>query len=309
MKKLWLLPVVIAAAGSIACSFLEPPDDGQDGMDGKDGMDGAFWFAGTGAPADTLGEDGDLYLDTEAGDLFLKTAGTWSADPILNLTGEPGLDGSAGAVWLFGDGLPGAEGADGDFYLDSSTGDVYLKTAGIWSAVPILNLRGSDGATWIVQAGTPSGAEGALGDLYLDTASSRIYRKDGASAWTYIADLVAPASGADGTTGTILKPATLANPAVSYRLNGVDYTGGGTYPSDQILDVTAAFALALAAGDTVRWYLDGDLYQSGTGAIPPLSLSDLEMGRHFLFLTITSTGSTYSGTTTNFVIESASGGL
>ena len=35
------------------------------------------WFTGVGPPADTLGIDGDLYLDTASGNLYQKTGATW----------------------------------------------------------------------------------------------------------------------------------------------------------------------------------------------------------------------------------------
>lgn len=34
---------------------------------------------GSGAPADSLGNDGDLYTDEDTGDVYAKANGTWSA--------------------------------------------------------------------------------------------------------------------------------------------------------------------------------------------------------------------------------------
>jgi hypothetical protein len=39
---------------------------------------GSTWFNGTGAPASTLGVNGNYYMDTAGDNIYLKTAGTWS---------------------------------------------------------------------------------------------------------------------------------------------------------------------------------------------------------------------------------------
>ena len=62
--------------------------DGKDGADGLPGADGATWLTGSGAPSSSSGVDGDLFLDTETYDLFLKTNGEWSN--IGNIKGADG---------------------------------------------------------------------------------------------------------------------------------------------------------------------------------------------------------------------------
>ena len=50
-----------------------------------------------------------------------------------------------GLSFIQGSGVPSnADGVNGDSYLDSDTGDVYLKTAGVW--VLSFNIKGADGA-------------------------------------------------------------------------------------------------------------------------------------------------------------------
>lgn len=80
-----------------------PGQDGQDGQDGADGADGqngsngahgATWHNGTGAPASSLGNNGDFYLDTLSGDVFVKASGSWSMQ--INLQGPTGQAGAAG---------------------------------------------------------------------------------------------------------------------------------------------------------------------------------------------------------------------
>lgn len=59
-------------------------DPGPRGQDGVDGEDGTSVLTGNGAPGAGLGEDGDVYIDAESGDIYRKEMGTW------NLIGSPG---------------------------------------------------------------------------------------------------------------------------------------------------------------------------------------------------------------------------
>ena len=48
--------------------------------------------------------------------------------------GNPGTAGAPGSVWFNGSGVPsGATGANGDYYLDTATGNVYQKVSGSWT--------------------------------------------------------------------------------------------------------------------------------------------------------------------------------
>lgn len=61
-----------------------------------------------------------------------------------------------GAAWYDGTGVPSSGlGADGDYYLDNATGDVYTKAAGAWSvAANIKGPTGPSGTVASVVAGT-----------------------------------------------------------------------------------------------------------------------------------------------------------
>ncbi len=50
---------------------------GEPGADGAKGADGSTILHGTGAPNNSLGNDGDFYLDTQSGKLYQKTSGEW----------------------------------------------------------------------------------------------------------------------------------------------------------------------------------------------------------------------------------------
>lgn len=106
-------------------------DPGEDGEDGGAGTAGVGWTAGDGAPAKDAPE-GSLYLDTDSGDVYRHTGGSWGT-PVANLTG-PAAPGGGGTSWLSGTGAPAAgTGSDGSWYLDRSTGAVHQKSGGAWT--------------------------------------------------------------------------------------------------------------------------------------------------------------------------------
>ena len=106
------------------------------------------WYTGEGPPSDSLGNNGDSYLDLLTGDIYKRDPNTWTK--IGNIKGN---DGKQGAKIHTGSGAPKAELGDiGDLYLDTNTGDVYEKTADGW--VKISNVKGPAG---------PSGPQGPKG--------------------------------------------------------------------------------------------------------------------------------------------------
>uniref|UniRef100_UPI0028D24043 putative Ig domain-containing protein n=1 Tax=uncultured Streptococcus sp. TaxID=83427 RepID=UPI0028D24043 len=62
--------------------------DGQDGANGHDGRDGKDILNGTANPNPTDGKDGDKYVNTTTGDVFVKENGTWT--PAGNIKGPKG---------------------------------------------------------------------------------------------------------------------------------------------------------------------------------------------------------------------------
>ena len=128
---------------------------GATGPTGPQGTPGTVWYSGAGAPASGTGIDGDYYLNTATGDVYHKVSGAWGS-PIENLTGPTGPTGAAGptgstgpqgtpgSVWYHGAGAPTTLHNDGDYYLNTSNGDVYTQTAGSWGS-PIENIIGPSG--------------------------------------------------------------------------------------------------------------------------------------------------------------------
>lgn len=129
--------------------------------------EGGTWYSGSGSPLDSLGVDGDLYLNTTSGSVFVKASGTWGSPTVV----LKGTNGTNGSTWLLGTGLPdNAVGLDGDFYLDRTANEIYRKSSGAWSAVG--NLAGQNGV------GVPAG--GLAGQRLIKLSDA-----DFDTAWTY----------------------------------------------------------------------------------------------------------------------------
>lgn len=183
--------------------------NGTNGTDGADGADGGAILKGTGAPAASLGADGDLYIDTVSRDVYQKAGGAWSV--ITNLSGgpvgpkgdpgtngTPGTDGADGSSVRSGAGAPAAGlGNEGDVYIDSTTGDLYAKGAGGWAKTGSLKgpagTDGTDGddagatlrgAPWFAFALTAAFLDAPqliTSETYTETSSSAVFTFTGAS--------------------------------------------------------------------------------------------------------------------------------
>jgi len=117
---------------------------------------GGSILSGAGAPDNSIGNNGDFYLDTNTWTLYgPKTDGTWPAG--VSLVGQSGGSGgtggstggggtgSSGGHILSGNGLPTNDiGVDGDFYLDTSTSTLYgPKTNGTWPTTGVTMTTGT----------------------------------------------------------------------------------------------------------------------------------------------------------------------
>lgn len=164
----------------------------------------SVWRDGSGVPLDTMGEDGDYYLDDATGDVYTKVSGAWTVVAnIKGSAGATGADGAHGSVWYNDSGVPDVGlGLDDDYYLDVDTEDVYFKSSGAWTL--ITNIKGDTGASgtatvWHDGTGAPSSGLGSDGDYYLDDATGDVYLK-AAGAWSIVTNLAGTSGGAVPTT-------------------------------------------------------------------------------------------------------------
>jgi len=146
------------------------------------------WLSGAADPVDSIGEDGDYYLNTTSAEVFSKISGKWVGQ--VNLKGA---DGQAGGVWYTGSGVPkNSLGSDGDWYFRTGTGvvagSIWQKASGSWSQVIDIDngidgqpgtdgLDGKPGSEWHSGPGVPSNDLGKIGDFYFQTSNGYVYEK------------------------------------------------------------------------------------------------------------------------------------
>ncbi|MEP1094508.1 MAG: hypothetical protein ABJG78_05330 [Cyclobacteriaceae bacterium] len=182
---------------------------GAEGSDGADGNNGHTVLNGAVAPT-TEGVDGDFYINTTANEIHgPKTGGVWgAATSLVGAAGSDGADGNDGQTILNGSVAPTTEGVDGDFYINTSTGEIHgPKTGGAWgTATSLVGAAGSDGADGsdgqtILNGSEAPTTEGVDGDFYINTATSEIYGPKTGGAWGAATPLVG-AQGPQGPAGS-----------------------------------------------------------------------------------------------------------
>lgn len=247
---------------------------GPQGIQGVPGPAGSTIYHGTTVPSAAIGVDGDYYLDSTTGDLYSKSAGAWSvtmnligpagpqgvAGPqgpqgVAGATGPAGTNGANGATIYSGSTVPDVGlGNNGDYYLDTTTSDLYAKAVGIWGVS--VNLKGAkgdtgpagpQGATGATGATGPQGPQGATGPQGLqgDPGPQGLKGDTGATG----------ATGPTGPTGP-QGPQGVAGPQGIQGIQGIAGTNGAT-----IYNGTGA--PSAAAGVNGDYYLNtatSDLY-------------------------------------------------
>ncbi len=280
-----------------------PGTDGNDGADGSNGTNGSVWRDGSGVPSNSLGVDGDYYLRTSNGDVYFKASGAYSiVGNIKGATGSSGSNGTNGSVWRDGSGAPSSGlGANGDYYLDDDTGDVYLKSAGSYSLVA--NISGSSGvSTFNTRTGavtlsaldvvdvlytydtvdpTVTDDAGEVGSRWVNTTSGDEFRCDdnssGAAVWTPVGSSSGGGGGSGSASARAKVGASFSIPTATDTLiqfDTVDFdtasaitTGSSwkyTAPSTGKYRVSAAVLLASNTNFGAGTYVEMDLRKNGS---------------------------------------------
>jgi hypothetical protein len=126
---------------------------GPQGPQGENGPSGRTILHGYGVPDDSLGEDGDFYIDLIARQFYGPKVGVWPGPP-FDMVGATGENGAAGARWRLlyeVPEFPVPEGNVGDFLLNPLTGDYYI-------------LVQSFGGRFYSLVGTLTGPQGIQGE-------------------------------------------------------------------------------------------------------------------------------------------------
>jgi hypothetical protein len=162
------------------------PSGGPAGPQGPQGVPGSVWRNGTGVPNNATGVNGDYWLDDSNGNVYQRAAGVYAitaniTGPVggVGAIGPVGPQGVPGSVWRNGVGAPASTlGVNGDYYLDTSNSNVYLKASGTYSI--IANIQGNPGPTGPAGPTGPVGGNGPVGPAgpsgpgYAATSSSSL---------------------------------------------------------------------------------------------------------------------------------------
>ena len=155
-----------------------PGATGATGATGPAGDDGSQIYAGNGAPAATLGKDGDYYLDKSADNLYGPKTDTGWGTP-LNLASGQGGSGQAGATGPQGPAGPqGATGPQGPTGPKGPQGP-----SGAQGATGPSGAAGKNGSQIYSGSGVPAATLGNIGDYYLDVTTYNLYGPKTANGW------------------------------------------------------------------------------------------------------------------------------
>lgn len=183
---------------------------GPAGADGSgSGGDGAAWFHGDGAPSDSLGADGDYYLDALTGDVF-QHGGSVGWNFAANIKGATGATGAQGAT--------GPQGPAGDSSGGIRGIDVYQDGVLVQALAYGLEFAGSDFALSVNSdasvnitartrpfIGDAAPANPLPGQLWWNSADGNlyIYYNDGTSS-QWVISLAPLGSGLSSVVGSVI---------------------------------------------------------------------------------------------------------
>ena len=206
---------------------------GPQGSVGLPGTDGATWITGDIVPADTTGNDGDMYLNTTTCDLYQKIDGSWG-EPICNIKGaqgETGPEGPQGDVGPEGPsgGPAGPAGAPGvsayvgyDGYIWNGEEKTQFKTVDVTLGENVVeNTIGVEGTMSMY-------FEGSYIDLSENTLALMYHFKPNAQLTAYGNTTVTEIKVVAETAGELQIGIAKVADIIEARTNGTTYTATTT---------------------------------------------------------------------------------
>jgi integrin beta 8 len=247
---------------------------GSQGVQGTAGADGKSVLFGSGAPSDTMGVQGQIYIDNVAFAAYTKGASSWGASQTLvgpmgatglqGPAGAQGTQGAAGSAGPAGVGLVSGTGAPtstnpggtitaGSFYIRTDVTPNQLFGPYSASTGWPSSYTAMGGGTFQTTSGPPASSLGSVGDCAFDLTNALFYPPKTSSGWT-------------ATPINMVGPTGPAGPSTSYRniargscwaASGAA-TAGATYSILQT--VTQASSTTYGVPFVETMYAAGSLY-------------------------------------------------
>jgi hypothetical protein len=229
---------------------------------------GAAISFGTTLPANISGKNGDVFINTAAGTMAQKIAGTWAV--VYTVPTGNAADGTV----LYGTSIPAtATGKNGDTYINTLTGIFYKKSAGAWAQVFSMQTgpagvagpqgatgpAGANGKTILSGITNPSNLyTGTDGDCYVNTATYTFFGPKTAGVWPAGFSL-------DNTDAEAIANEAELRSAADEELQGQIDALAGSF--DMRAFISTAPVCADEAAATTAGLTAYTLYKTGTGEL------------------------------------------
>ena len=185
---------------------------------GEPGADGTSIRSGRGVPQSSLGRDGDVYIDFDSLDFYLRASGFWTlVGNLKGIQGEQGVQGEQGPKGDQGEqgpqgsqGIQGEQGPKGDQGEQGPQGSQGIQ--GEQGPKGDKGDKGDQGASFLTGIGVPSSSEGNDGDSYLDLQTLRVYHKVN-GVWEFFAYI----GGGQESTSSYSSSSSSAEPSAQYQ--------------------------------------------------------------------------------------------
>lgn len=215
-----------------------------------------FILNGTGAPSDSLGEDGDLYIRTDVPKIHTKESGAWDAGVTLGGqtgatgpsyagtsttsrslgTGSMSVTASAGMAFLAGSRVRLASAASPTTHWMEGPVTAYNSTTGSLTFTSDLFLGSGSRADWNISLAGERGATGATGAGYASTSTTSLAIGTGTKAFAGVGTTLGY------TVGQRARAASAANTANWMEGRVTGYSGGTLTISVDVVGGSGTFA-------------------------------------------------------------------
>ena len=189
---------------------------------------GSTWYFGVGAPATSLGNNGDFYQDTSTGDIYEKVAGSWGS-PIANSTviapggiGTTELEDFGDGSETVGDSTHVAEVTVDDKGRVSHMAAVAISFPAV-SDLAVTAAPGSDDTASGITVDLTAGESVAMGDPVYIKSDGKVWKADADTAGTFPAIGLAVTTAAANATVTVLLLGFARHDAWAWTVGGIVY--------------------------------------------------------------------------------------